>query len=340
MSTAWAQDYDFYIIKQPCYLQYKVRSTKIDNESPASSQAHEPCIGNENEEVRWNHSSGLGWTAAAGAGHTGTGWTSPENIYSRLGETDALPKNKEIQITNYSPVHKISIYKTTQNSSEQRYYLLKSTDIHGCIYQSEDLCIRRKRLEGSTRLQIYWIPQVECWNCRCNEVWSLCQHSGNTCRYEAVGTVEARFNLPWIPEGKEKEYVTKLYSSSTQQWFSTLYSVVLNSQYHVASALPVYAAGNHRIRMLYLSLRKLCNWNRLSASWRMQSYFVSSIYHNVAFEYWILIICGIPLTPLVSSSVLKKSWSLPDRLLGGCKVAPELVPHWVPHILKSPLKWI
>lgn len=32
---------------------------------------------------------------------------------------------------------------------------------HLCVYQGEDSCVRRKGLEASTSLQIYWVSQVE-----------------------------------------------------------------------------------------------------------------------------------------------------------------------------------
>ena len=71
--------------------------------------------------------------------------------------------------------------------------------IFKCVYRGKDERIRRKTLEASTRLQIYWISQVERRHCRSDQVWSLCQHCGNTSWYETVGTMEVSFDLLWVP---------------------------------------------------------------------------------------------------------------------------------------------
>lgn len=42
------------------------------------------------------------------------------------------------------------------------------------VYRGEDSCIRRKRIEALTCLQIYWISQVERQHCMGDQVRSLC----------------------------------------------------------------------------------------------------------------------------------------------------------------------
>lgn len=66
------------------------------------------------------------------------------------------------------------------------------------FYQGQDSRIRRECLKTSTSLQIYWISQVESWHSRCNQVWSLSQHCGNTGWYEAVGLVESSLYFLWV----------------------------------------------------------------------------------------------------------------------------------------------